>query len=67
MPLAFILTGQGAQWPGMGKDLMESFPLYRQTIENLDESLSGLKHPPDWKLAGKNSFLYQTSSDGILC
>lgn len=33
---AVLFAGQGAQTPGMGKDLYESDPVYRQTFDGLD-------------------------------
>lgn len=39
---AFIFPGQGSQYPGMGKDLADSFPAARQTFEEADEAL-GMK------------------------
>ena len=37
--LGFLCPGQGAQYPGMGKDFYEAFPLVRQTMEEADEYL----------------------------
>lgn len=48
--VAFIFTGQGAQWSQMGKDLIESFPLARSIIERLDAALQSLTLPPKWSL-----------------
>jgi len=39
---AFIFPGQGSQYPGMGKDLADSFPVARQIFEEADDAL-GLK------------------------
>src|SRR5918992_3059414 len=39
MPLAFIFPGQGAQSPGMGRDLAENFPAARAVFEEADEAL----------------------------
>lgn len=36
---AFIFSGQGAQYIGMGKELYENFPVCRQTFEEANESL----------------------------
>lgn len=49
--------GQGAQWPRMGADLMESFPTYLATIRRLDAILHGLQSPPIWTLEGDNHIL----------
>jgi acyl transferase domain-containing protein len=31
--VAFVLTGQGAQWPKNGQDLMKTFPVYKNTVQ----------------------------------
>ena len=36
---AFIFPGQGSQYPGMGKELSENFPVARQTFEEADDAL----------------------------
>ncbi|QGA19838.1 hypothetical protein EYB26_007533 [Talaromyces marneffei] len=36
--IGFIFTGQGAQWPGMGAQLMD-FPVFRSSVEAADEYL----------------------------
>lgn len=48
--VAFIFTGQGAQWPQMGKDLLETSPEFLQDIREMDNVLQGLDTPPDWTL-----------------
>ncbi|TVY39994.1 Fumagillin dodecapentaenoate synthase [Lachnellula occidentalis] len=48
--VAFIFTGQGAQWPTMGADLIRDFPLARSTVEYLDSVLQSLPSPPQWSL-----------------
>ncbi len=48
--VAFIFTGQGAQWSQMGKDLIETFPLARSVIESLNAALQSLTRPPQWSL-----------------
>ena len=37
--IAFIFPGQGAQHPGMGKDLADNFPAARQVFEEADAAL----------------------------
>ena len=34
---AFVFSGQGAQWPGMGRELLEHEPVFRRVIEACDE------------------------------
>ncbi|GJD00768.1 hybrid pks-nrps [Colletotrichum higginsianum] len=45
-----VFTGQGAQWPGMGKELMEKSRVFRETIDECDRSLSALPDAPSWSL-----------------
>ncbi|KAK0120184.1 polyketide synthase [Cadophora gregata] len=47
-----IFTGQGAQWPAMGKELMDMSPLFRRTIEKCEAVLNALPrdHAPAWSL-----------------
>lgn len=44
--------GLGAQWPAMGKELIEYVPFARQVIEDLDNSLATLpsEYRPTWTL-----------------
>ncbi|KAI8627214.1 beta-ketoacyl synthase domain-containing protein [Xylariaceae sp. FL1651] len=44
-----IFTGQGAQWPTMGKILISAVPYARDLISELDQSLSTL--PPEYRPA----------------
>ena len=59
--IAFIFPGQGAQYPGMGKDFFENFSLARETYEEADELLGRklssiiLNGPGDLLTATKNS------------
>ena len=46
--IGFIFTGQGAQWPQMGKDLLQFFPWTRSILEELDGVLQSLSDPPKW-------------------
>ena len=41
-PLVFVFTGQGAQWWGMGRELLDREPLVRRTIEDIDARLRPL-------------------------
>lgn len=48
--VSFIFTGQGAQWPQMGKDLLTYFPWTRSILEELDAVLQAQPNPPAWSL-----------------
>jgi malonyl CoA-acyl carrier protein transacylase/SAM-dependent methyltransferase len=50
-PPAFVFTGQGAQWPTMGKELMEDYESFRADMQKMDDSLAQLKHAPSWKIS----------------
>src|SRR5262245_8507984 len=45
--LAFVFTGQGAQWWGMGRGLLRHDPLFRETVEACDRLFS---HRSGWSL-----------------
>ncbi|OGM49399.1 polyketide synthase [Aspergillus bombycis] len=48
--LTFVFTGQGAQWPTMGKGLLECFPLFKEDIQRMDKVIQALEQPPDWSI-----------------
>lgn len=48
----FVFTGQGAQWPSMGKDLIFKSERFRESIRAMDRALQGLKNAPDWSIEG---------------
>ncbi|KAI9741492.1 MAG: hypothetical protein M1818_004298 [Claussenomyces sp. TS43310] len=48
--ISMIFSGQGAQWPTMGKDLLETLPTFREDIKTMDHLLQSLKYPPDWTI-----------------
>jgi acyl transferase domain-containing protein/NADPH:quinone reductase-like Zn-dependent oxidoreductase/SAM-dependent methyltransferase/acyl carrier protein len=37
--VAFVMSGQGSQWWGMGRELMQHQPVFRQTIERCDAAM----------------------------
>lgn len=51
--LTFVFTGQGAQWAGMGRQLLETEPLFCNAIKKMDEVLQNLTEPPEWFLLGQ--------------
>jgi len=45
-----IFSGQGAQWPQMGRELIVSDPMFRIDLENMDRALQHISHPPSWSI-----------------
>lgn len=43
--LGFVFTGQGAQWPGMGKGLLQAYPVFRESIAKIDNCLAAIRAP----------------------
>lgn len=50
---AFVFTGQGAQWPQMGNELLQFFPWTRAILEELNEVLQAQTDPPKWSLVAE--------------
>ncbi|PWY75027.1 fatty acid synthase S-acetyltransferase [Aspergillus heteromorphus CBS 117.55] len=46
----FAYTGQGAQWSGMARGLIESYPQFHRDIRIMDSTLRGLPIPPKWSI-----------------
>lgn len=40
--IGFVFTGQGAQWPAMGKELLPAYPVFRKTMQAVDACLASL-------------------------
>ena len=51
--IGFVFTGQGAQWAGMGVELIAVFPLVARTLEKLSAQLKKLEAAPDWDITGE--------------
>ncbi|HIK08529.1 MAG TPA: type I polyketide synthase [Trichormus sp. M33_DOE_039] len=45
--LVFVFSGQGAQWLGMGRQLLAQEPVFRETMQECDRILQSLTH---WSL-----------------
>lgn len=52
----FVFTGQGAQWPRMGAELIKTSREFREDIKYMDAALKRLlpvSHRPRWTLSGE--------------
>ncbi|ETS80260.1 hypothetical protein PFICI_07789 [Pestalotiopsis fici W106-1] len=43
--MAMLFTGQGSQWLGMGKDLCEVYPVFRDTLKEVAAHFTNLEFP----------------------
>ena len=50
--MVFLFSGQGAQWAGMGRELLSTAPRFLRSIQAMDLALSKLENPPSWTLEG---------------
>jgi acyl transferase domain-containing protein len=50
--VAWVFTGQGAQWPEMGAELIANNATFRATVQKLDKFLLSLPTPPPWTVEG---------------
>ncbi|KAI8160165.1 Highly reducing polyketide synthase [Colletotrichum sp. SAR 10_70] len=48
--LVLVFTGQGAQWPRMGAELLQSNKTFTQSMRQMDKVLSALPDSPSWTL-----------------
>lgn len=68
-----IFTGQGAQWPQMGRELLLASKVFEGVIEDLQRSLAALPDPPSWSLKAEltadapSSRIYEASVAQPLC
>ena len=53
--LAFVFTGQGAQWPKMGRELL-AYPAYKKVFQAADDHM--IKLGAAWSLFGKPMFSF---------
>lgn len=40
--VGYVFTGQGAQWPGMGQELFQAYPIFQCSISNIDRYLTDI-------------------------
>nr|AFP89392.1 polyketide synthase [Cladosporium phlei] len=48
--IGFIFTGQSAQWPQMGRGLIDAYSGARPLLAGLDKALQALPEPPSWSI-----------------
>ncbi|RYC54291.1 hypothetical protein CHU98_g11917 [Xylaria longipes] len=48
--IGLVFTGQGAQWPQMGRTLISTFPTARNELVRLDNVLRTMRNGPQWSL-----------------
>lgn len=51
--IAFVFTGQGAQYAAMGASLMTSNSTFQRSIETMENVLAQCSQPPVWSLKGR--------------
>ena len=49
-PLIMVFTGQGAQWPEMGRGLLQTNASFRQSIGRMSKALQSLPDRPEWTI-----------------
>lgn len=55
--IVMVFTGQGAQWAGMGRELIHRYVAFRQDLEAMEATLNTLAYPPEWSLMGRSNIL----------
>nr|ACS68554.1 hybrid PKS-NRPS protein [Metarhizium anisopliae] len=46
-----VFTGQGAQWPTMGREILKESKFAQEVVKTLEQSLASLPEPPTWTLS----------------
>lgn len=50
--ITMVFSGQGAQWPQMGRELILTDASFRQDLMLMDRVLQQLRVPPKWSIIG---------------
>lgn len=59
--MIMIFSGQGAQWAGMGRELLAD-KQFQKDIAHMDTILHSLKHPPTWTILCKSQYPFPLGS-----
>jgi acyl transferase domain-containing protein len=52
LSVVLVFSGQGAQWPGMARELIEMDTAFRNDLIQMQSTLQGLHIPPTWNMIG---------------
>lgn len=55
--LGFVFTGQGAQWWAMGRELIDAYPVFRNSLVESEGLLTSFGCP--WSLMGEMSYHFR--------
>jgi acyl transferase domain-containing protein len=50
--ITMIFSGQGAQWAGMGKNLIQTDAGFRHDLASMDSIMQKFSRPPSWSILG---------------
>ncbi|KAI1472076.1 polyketide synthase [Daldinia caldariorum] len=59
--LIMVFTGQSAQWPQMGLELLQSNATFKKSIYDMENVLRNLPEPPSWSLVDELTKPAETS------
>lgn len=51
-----VFTGQGAQWPGMGRELIENYPVYKTSL--VDSAATLKEFDTSWDLLSACNYYF---------
>ena len=67
-PVVFVFSGQGGSYFGMGKELMETSPLFKDTVKQCDKLVRGLGFPSILRLlqSKDSNTIFGSESESIV-